>query len=138
MSNPTAEEIVEIAKSGNGGAVKTLTDIRFEKLEARLAAVEAERDSYKQTIEEFRNANAEMFAFISSQSKPAAAPSVSASNLQPPQAQTPVSAQVMTDQSAAIAQKQRDEANLAEVQRLMGYSKPKQSISDTNTPQDGM
>ena len=138
MSNPTAEEMVEIAKSGNTGAVKTLTDIRFEKLEARLAAVEAERDSYKQTIEEFRNANAEMFAFISSQSKPAAAPSVSASNLQPPQAQTPVSAQVMTDQNAAIAQKQRDEANLAEVQRLMGYSKPKQSISDTNIPQDGM
>ena len=137
-TNPTPEEIVETAKSGQTGMVKTLSDIRFEKIEKELAEIRAERDEYKRTIEEFRSANSEMFAYISKINAPAAAessPTVSASI----PAGAPVSAQVVKDDSAEIAAKQREENNLDAVLVKMGYKKPaSQSPQADSMPKDGM
>ena len=138
-TNPTPEEIVETAKSGQTGMVKTLSDIRFEKIEKELAEIRAERDEYKRTIEEFRSANSEMFAYISKINAPAAAESspntVSASI----PAGAPVSAQVVKDDSAEIAAKKREENNLDAVLVKMGYKKPaSQSPQADIIPNDGM
>ena len=138
-TNPTPEEIVETAKSGQTGMVKTLSDIRFEKIEKELAEIRAERDEYKRTIEEFRSANSEMFAYISKINAPAAAESSSSTVSASIPAGAPVSAQVVKDDSAEIAAKQREEANLQAVLESMGYRKPiSQSSIDTTITQDGM
>lgn len=138
MADPTPEEIVQIAKSGSTGQVKTLTDIRFEKYEARIADLESKYAAVIQLNEEYRSANAEMFAYIQSQSK---APQAQVSPTISPAPGVPqaVAAQVIKDDSAEIAAKQREEANLQAVLETMGYRKPaSQSNIDTTITQDGM
>ena len=133
MSNPTAEEIAEVAKSGTTGQVKTLTDLRFDKYEARIASLEAKLSDVLKINEEYRQANSEMYAYIQTAQAPQAAqvsPTVS-----PAATGVPVSAQVLKDESAEIAAKQQEEANLQAVLETLGYRKPTQN--DT-TPGDGM
>ena len=116
-SNPSVSEVVEVALSGNsGGAVKTLTDLRFEKLEARFEALEKENA-------ELRKANAELYAFAQQK---AAAPA-------PAPAQAPASADhVVTAaepvptkaQADAVAEKQKNEAEiLKDTLARLGYAK---------------
>ena len=137
MTNPTPEEIVEVAKSGSTGQVKTLSDIRFEKLEARFNELVAKYNEVLRINEEYRSANSEMFAYIQSAQSPQAeqvSPTIS-----PAQPGAPVSAQVVKDESKEIAARQREEANLQAVLESMGYRKPaSQSSIDTTTTQDGM
>ena len=137
MTNPTTEEIVEVAKSGSTGQVKTLSDIRFEKLEARFNELVAKYNEVLRINEEYRSANSEMFAYIQSAQSPQAeqvSPTIS-----PAQPGAPVSAQIVKDDSAEIAARQREEANLQAVLESMGYRKPaSQSSIDTTTTQDGM
>lgn len=135
MTNPTPEEIVEVAKSGSTGQVKTLSDIRFEKLEARFNDLVAKYNEVLKINEEYRSANSEMFAYIQSSQSPELA-QVSPT-LSPAQPSVPVSAQIVKDDSAEIAAKQREEANLQAVLESMGYRKPQSKI-DTTTQQDGM
>ena len=139
MTNPTAEEIVEIAKSGSTGQVKTLSDIRFEKLEAQFNDLVVKYNEVLRINEEYRSANSEMFAYIQSAQSPQAAAQVSPT-ISPaqPQPGVPVSAQVIKDDSAQIAAKQREEANLQAVLEQMGYKKPSASQSSNDTTQDGM
>lgn len=138
MTNPTPEEIVEVAKSGSTGQVKTLSDIRFEKLEARFNDLVAKYNEVLRINEEYRSANSEMFAYIQSSSAQAPQAAEVSSTL-PSQPGAPVSAQVVRDDSAEIAAKQREEANLQAVLETMGYRKPaSQSSIDTTTTQDGM
>ena len=143
MADPTPEEIVKIAKSGNTGQVKTLTDLRFEKYEARIAELENKLNEMFRINEEYRSANSEMFAYIQTSNAPQAAssqvssPSAGASVHQQPGA--PVSAQVIRDQAAVAAEaaaKQQEEANLQKVLETLGYRRPEQK-NDT-TPNDGM
>lgn len=114
-NNPTPQEVVEVALSGTtGGAVKTLNDIRFEKLEARFAALEKENA-------ELRAANAELYAFASSKAQ-APAPAAAPAPVQPAAAQ-PVAAQPVED-PAVQAKAQADEADiLAQTLAALGYKK---------------
>lgn len=143
MANPTPDEIIEIAKSGSTGQVKTLSDIRFEKLEKELADMKANYEALAKANEELRAANAELYSFASQVSAPAS--SSAPTTTQPAQTPTvsqPVAAAPVVDESAKIAEKQREEANLQAVLEQMGYKKPaaaSQSVTDnTNTPKDGM
>ena len=144
MADPTPEEIVQIAKSGTTGQVKTLTDLRFEKYEARIADLENKLTEMFRINEEYRSANSEMFAYIQTSNAPQAAPQSSSLSTVPASAQpgAPVSAQIMRDEAAVAAElaaKQREEANLQSVLEKMGYKRPEasQSSIDTTT-QDGM
>lgn len=116
-NNPTPEEVVEVALSGNTGAVKTLTDIRFEKLEARFAALEKENA-------ELRAANAELYAFANAKAQapaPAAAQPVPA---QPqPAAAQPVAAQPVQDPAVQAKAEQDDADILARTLAALGYKK---------------
>ena len=135
MNNPTVEEIVETAKSGTSGQVKTLSDIRFEKLEKEVIDL---RQAYAEVIkinEEYRAANQELFAFASSQSQPAAQ-----SVMQSPEAvassptAAPAAPQVVAPaQPDPEAVKQHEEQMLQAVLADMGRGK-------TSTPpvNDGM
>ena len=143
MADPTPEEIVQIAKSGSTGQVKTLTDLRFEKYEARIAELENKLTEMFRINEEYRSANSEMFAYIQTSNAPQAAspqvssPSAGASAHQQPGA--PVSAQIMKNEAAIAAEaaaKQQEEANLQKVLETLGYRKTEQK-NDT-TPNDGM
>lgn len=121
MSNPTAEEITEIARSGNTGEVKSLTDLKLEKLERRLTELE-------KVNAELRAANAELYSFAAQVTQPAPA-----AEPQPPTAPVqPVAAvKVAAPQPDAEAQRARDEANLNSVLVEMGYLK-------SNEIKDGM
>ena len=131
MSNPTPEEIVKVAKSGNTGEVKTLTDIKLEAFEKRLAEME-------KINAELRAANAELYAYASSfsqpqaqaQAQPAAQPSAQ------PAAQPVAAAAVQPaqDQTAVEAARQKEEENLNSVLVTMGYRK----ANMTTPPNDGM
>lgn len=121
MSNPTPEETAEIMKSSAqvGGAVKTLSDIRFEKLEARLNQLE-------QTNAELRAANAELYAYASaagaaSQSQPAQVQAAPASSF-PAGVSAPAP---VVDTAAAEAAKAEQDALIEAVKQRMHYTAPK-------------
>ena len=115
MSNPTPEETAEIMKSSAqvGGAVKTLADIRFEKLEARLNQLE--------------QTNAELYAYASaaagtaSQSQPAQAQGAPASSF-PAGVSAPAP---VVDTAAAEAAKAEQDALIEAVKQRMHYTAPK-------------
>ena len=115
-TNPTPAEVIEVALSGSGGAVKTLTDIRLEKMEKQLAEL-------AQANIELRKANAELYAFVSTNSKaaePAAAPAAEPQPTPITQDQQPVAAEVQ--QPPAQSQKDED-AILREALNRLGYKK---------------
>lgn len=116
-SNPTVSEVVEVALSAeSGGAVKTLTDLRFEKLEARFSALEKENA-------ELRKANAELYAFAQAKAQaPAPAPAAAQPADQPAvAAAAPVETQAEVQ---AQAEKQKTEAEiLADTLARLGYKK---------------
>ena len=120
MSDPTPQETAEIMKSSAqiGGAVKTLSDIRFEKLEARLAQLE-------QVNAELRAANAELYAYASaagtSQSQPAQVQSAPASSF-PAGVSAPAP---VVDTAAAEAAKAEQDALIEAVKAKMHYTAPK-------------
>ena len=127
MTNPTTEEIVKVAQSGNTGEVKTLTDIKLEAFEKRLAEME-------KVNAELRAANAELYAYASTLSQPQAQPAV-----QPQAPAQPVAAaavQPSQDQAAVEAARQREEENLNSVLATMGYRKAQNTT--TTPPNDGM
>ena len=128
---PTAEEIAKIASSSAGSeTVKTITDLRFEQLEAKL---NARIDELVKINEELRAANKELYA-VASAATVKETPTTAAEP-------APVSAAVVGQpDAAAIAaqQKAREDALLSGVMAEMGY-KPKQAApSNTTTTQDGM
>ena len=136
MNNPTPDEIVQIAQSGSTGQVKTLSDLRFEKLEARLQKLETENAQLRALNEEYRAANTELFALAS---KAPETPTVAAPAPEPvPVAPAPATAQqvyaaqVPEDTAAKEAQKAKEESMLSDVLAKMGYKKVQQ------TPDDGM
>ena len=125
-TNPTPEEIVQVAQSGNTGAVKSLTDLRLEKLEAKISELE-------KINAELRAANQELYSFASQQSVPQAqtAPQSAAA--------VPQAAQVVQPEVDQAAIKAREEANLQSVLAELGYRKaPSQSSNNDNITQDGM
>lgn len=132
MNNPTVEEIIETAKSGNTGQVKTLSDIRFEKLEKELADL---RQSYAEVLrinEEYRAANQELFAFAASQSQPAPQPPAQQTGTSPT-VTAPIAAQTVTPaQPDPEAVRQHEEKMLAAVISEMGH---KTNVTPAN---DGM
>ena len=142
--NPTPEEIIETAKSGSTGQVKTLSDIRFEKLEKELGEMKANYAALAKANEELRAANAELYSFASQVSAPAVtSASTTAQPAQTPTVAQPIAAAPVVDQSAIEAQKAREEANLQAVLADMGYRKPtvvpaSQSSNNDTVPKDGM
>ena len=128
-TNPTPEEIVQIAQSGNTGAVKSLTDLRLEKLEAKISELE-------KINAELRAANQELYSFASQQSVPAqSAPAAEIRNSQV----VPQSAQIVQPEVDQAALKAREEANLQSVLVELGYRKaPSSQSSIDTTTQDGM
>lgn len=127
-TNPTPEEIVQVAQSGTTGAVKSLTDLRLEKLEAKI-------DELMKINAELRAANQELYSFASQQSVPQAQPAPEVRNSQV----VPQSAQVVQPEVDQAALKAKEEANLQSVLAELGYRKaPSQSSIDNNTQQDGM
>ena len=141
--NPTPEEIIETAKSGSTGQVKTLSDIRFEKLEKELAEMKANYAALAKANEELRAANAELYSFASQVSPAVTSASTTAQPAQTPTVAQPIAAAPVVDQSAIEAQKAREEANLQAVLADMGYRKSKvvpasQSSNNDTAPKDGM
>lgn len=126
-TNPTPEEIVQVAQSGNTGTVKSLTDLRLEKLEAKIDALE-------KINAELRAANQELYSFASQQAVPQAQQSAPQ-----PAAAVPQAAQVVQPEVDQAAIKAREEANLQSVLAELGYRKaPSQSSNNDNITQDGM
>lgn len=117
-TNPTPAEVIEVALSGSGGAVKSLTDIRLEKMEKQLAEL-------AQMNIELRKANAELYAFVASNSK-AEEPAPKAPESQPAaapvmQKEVPIAAEV---QAPAQPDTKKDEdAILREALSRLGYKK---------------
>lgn len=125
-TNPTPEEIVQVAQSGNTGAVKSLTDLRLEKLEAKISELE-------KINAELRAANQELYSFASQQSVP------QAQSAPQPAAAVPQAAQVVQPEIDQAALKAKEEANLQSVLAELGYRKtPSQSSNNDNITQDGM
>ena len=142
MTNPTPEEIAKTIQSAHvttGAPVKTVSDIRFENFEKRLAELE-------KTNAELRQANAELYAFAQAQVKPAQ-PEVPVQTVTAGQAGTthfPQSAQMVTtqviDQNAiarAEAQKKRDEALYQGTIAELGYKRMTNAPS-SEKKEDGM
>ena len=142
MSNPTAEDIVKQAQSGNTGAVKTLTDLKLEEFNKRLADLEAKNSELLRLNEELRASNAELYSFAAQVSRqadqPAAVQTVTAgtvgTTLQPQAVTYAAQAQVTPAEAAQMQQKAREDRQVNDVLVEMGYAKPK---NDT-TPNDGM
>jgi hypothetical protein len=128
--NPTTDEIVQAAVASAGSeTVKTVTDLRLEKLEARL-------DELLKVNAELRAANKELYALASTAT---AAEPATASASAP---SSPVAAATVGQPDAAqiaAQQKAREDQLLAGVMAEMGY-KPKTetpTVSNNNT-MDGM
>ena len=142
MSNPTAEDIVRQAQSGNTGAVKTLTDLKLEEFNKRLADLEAKNSELLKLNEELRASNAELYSFAAQVSRqtdqPAAVQTVATgavgTTLQPQAVTYAAQAQVTPAEAAQMQQKAREDRQVNDVLVEMGYVKPK---NDT-TPNDGM
>lgn len=117
-TNPTPAEVIEVALSGSGGAVKTITDIRLEKMEKQLAEL-------AQANIELRKANAELYAFVST-SKAAEPAAASAAEPEPSAHNTPITQDqpVAAEVQQPPAQPQKDEdAILREALARLGYKK---------------
>ena len=124
-TNPTPEEIVQVAQSGNTGAVKSLTDLRLEKLEAKISELE-------KINAELRAANQELYSFASQQTVP------QAQSVPQPAAAVPQAAQIVQPETDQAALKAKEEANLQSVLAELGYRKAPSQSSIDNTQQDGM
>ena len=128
MAEPTPAEIAEMIKgtSQPGGSVKTLTDLKLEGFEKRLAELE-------KTNQELREANAELYAFAQAhvqgqaQPQPAVVQTVttgSPGSTVPPQTIQYVSAQPLPqDQSAQEQAKAREDALFSGVMAEMNKNK---------------
>ena len=138
---PTAEEVAQAAKASAGSeTVKTITDLRFEQLEAKL---NARIDELMRINEELRAANKELYAVASAAT--AAEPATAA--VPAPQNQTASSSAAMTAAAVvgqpsaaeiAAAQKAREDALLAGVMSEMGFKPKPAETTATTTVQDGM
>ena len=128
MTNPTTEEIVKVAQSGNTGEVKTLTDIKLEAFEKRLSEME-------KINAELRAANAELYAYASTLSQPQTQAQPAAQPQAPAQPVAAAAVQPAQDQTAVEAARQREEENLNSVLETMGYRKAQNT---TTPPNDGM
>ena len=122
---PTPAEVIEVALSGSGGAVKSLADIRIDKLEKRLADLENVNAKLAQDNIDLRQANAEMYAFIQSKAAepapaPQAQPVVPAQPAAP--APVPVAAEVQVP-PAQPSQQDRENAILEDALTRLGYRK---------------
>lgn len=132
MDATDPKAIVESIKTGdNGGLIKSVTDIKIEKLEARLNELE-------KINAELRNANAELYAIASSKEVPGknggGTTDHSGSN-------ELTSAQVMKNESADQERAVRENAMLQSVLADMGYRRVEsQSNATTATSkvEDGM
>ena len=129
--NPTTDEIVQAAVASAGSdTVKTVTDLRLEKLEARL-------DELLKVNAELRAANKELYALASTAT--AAEPATAAASAP----SSPVAAATVGQPDAAqiaAQQKAREDQLLAGVMAEMGY-KPKTTETPTvsnNDTMDGM
>ena len=122
---PTPAEVIEVALSGSGGAVKSLADIRIDKLEKRLADLENVNAKLAQDNIDLRQANAEMYAFSQSKAAepapaPQAQPEVPAQPAAP--APVPVAAEVQVPPAQPSTQ-DRENAILEDALTRLGYRK---------------
>lgn len=117
-----------MAQSGNTGEVKTLTDIKLEAFEKRLAEME-------KVNAELRAANAELYAYASALSQPQAQAQPAAQPQAPAQPVAAAAVQPSQDQAAVEAARQREEENLNSVLATMGYRKAQNTATP---PNDGM
>ncbi len=107
---PTPQEVIAVAQSGNTGAVKTVTDIRIEQLEAKLTA---RFDALEKENAELRKANAELYAYANSlaqQNSPQPAPAPAPT---PSPAQSPVAAAAVPDPNAEAAKAEQEKSEQA-------------------------
>ena len=132
MTTPTPEEIAKMATASAGSeTVKTITDLRFEQLEAKL---NARIDELMKINDELRAANKELYA-VASAATAAAKPATAAEAAPQPSAAVPVG---QPDPAVVAAeQKAKDDRLLAGVISEMGYH-AKKSEPDTTTTKDGM
>ena len=132
---PTAEEVAKAAVASAGSeTVKTITDLRFEQLEAKL---NARIDELVKINDELRAANKELYA-VASAATAAAEPATTAV---PAPHENVAAAAVMgqpSKEEIAAAQKAREDALLAGVMSEMGFKPKEQKIDATTTQQDGM
>lgn len=132
---PTAEEVAKAAAASAGSeTVKTITDLRFEQLEAKL---NARIDELVKINDELRAANKELYA-VASAATAAAEPATAAV---PVPHENVAAAAVMgqpSKEEIAAAQKAREDALLAGVMSEMGFKPKEQKIDATTTQQDGM
>ena len=130
---PTAEEVAKAAVASAGSeTVKTITDLRFEQLEAKL---NARIDELIRINDELRAANKELYAVASAAT--AAEPATAAV----PAPQETVAAAIVGQPDAAAAaaqQKAREDALLAGVMAEMGFKPKPAETNTTTTVQDGM
>ena len=111
--NPSVEEIIETAKTPNGEMVRTVTDLRLDKIEAKLAEI-------IKINEEYRAANKELYALASQASVP-----------QPAQTEAPAqmaaaAAVPVNDPGMEQIRKAREDAMLNSVLADLGYKKQAQ------------
>lgn len=137
-TNPTSEEIVQVAQSGTTGAVKSLTDLRLEKVEAKI-------DELMKINAELRAANQELYSFASQQPVPQAQSAVQTaqvgspgSTLQPQAVQYQAAAQIVQPEVDQAALKAKEEANLQSVLAELGYRKAPSQSSNNDIIKDGM
>lgn len=130
---PTAEEVAQAAKASAGSeTVKTITDLRFEQLEAKL---NARIDELIKINDELRAANKELYAVASAAT--AAEPATAAVPAPQEIAAAAVVGQPSKEEIAA-AQKAREDALLAGVMAEMGLKPKLTETTATTTVQDGM
>ena len=135
MTTPTPEEIAKMATASAGSeTVKTITDLRFEQLEAKL---NARIDELMKINDELRAANKELYA-VASAATAAEKPATAAE----PAPHENLAAAAVTGQPSkeeiAAAQKAREDALLAGVMSEMGFKPKEQRTDATTTIQDGM
>ena len=131
MDTTDPKAIVESVKTGdNGGLIKSVTDLKIEKLEARLNDLE-------NINAELRKANAELYAIASSKEVPGknggGTTDRSGSEL--------TSAQVMKNESAEQERAVRENAMLQSVLADMGYRRVESQsnvTTATSKVEDGM
>ena len=134
MTNPTAEEIVKQAQSGNTGTVKTLTDLKLEEFNKRLADLETRNAELLRLNEELRASNAELYSFAAQVSRQAEQPAVQTAPQAQPAAVYAAQVQVSPEQQKAQAmQKAKEDKQVNDVLIEMGYARP-----NADTPNDGM
>ena len=122
MDTIDPQKIVESVKTGdNGGMIKSVTDIKIEKLEARLNELE-------KINSELRTANAELYAIASSKEVPGkngGGTTDRSGGL--------ASAQVLKDDSAEKERAIRENQMLEAVLKDMGYRRDDSQSIVTNT-----